>query len=208
MNTTKNIALFGVIAIAVGIIGVTQVSANTFSVSDSPKTTENGSFLGHVTLIVTDPQGNIKAYRQSDNIVVNQGRNCAPQVLFGVPNTDAACNSAVTGTFDVIAVSSSNTAITNNTITALASELSGSGLTRAAGTASVTTAASGAGGSSSVTTITKTFTYTGGSAQSVGSAGLYDGSGTPKLFAARAFASAVSLNTNDQLTVNWSMTLA
>lgn len=210
MKKLETMGLLGIVAVAVGIVGISNVSASDFGIADSPKTTEaKGTMLGHVTLIVKDPSGNIIAYRQSDNTVVNQGHNCAPITLFGATNPSNACNSGGTtpGLFNVIALSASGSAIANNGNYSAISALSGNGLT--AGTATsdtVTTFATGSGGGSSITTLSRTFTYTG-SSQAVGMAALIDGATTPNVFASHAFSSSVTLGTNDQLTVQWQITL-
>src|SRR5690348_17319726 len=74
MKRTTTYALFGAIfAITVGTLGVSHISATTFGLAASvPATNQDGMKLtGHITLVATDPNGNIKAYRQTDNIVVN-----------------------------------------------------------------------------------------------------------------------------------------
>lgn len=212
MKKLQTIGLAGIVAIAVGIVGISNVSASEFGLVDSPKTTTEAksNMLGHVTLTLKDPSGNIIAYRQSDNVVVNQGHNCAPITLFGTTNPANACNSGGTtpGLFNVIALSASGTAIANNGNYSAISALSGNGLT--AGTATsdtVTSFATGAGGGSSITTLSKTFTYTG-SSQAVGMAALIDGATTPNVFASHAFSSSVTLGSNDQLTVQWQITLS
>lgn len=212
MKKLQTMGLVGIVAIAVGIVGISNVSASEFGLADSPKTTTEAksNMLGHVTLTLKDPSGNIIAYRQSDNLVVNQGHNCAPITLFGATNPSNACNSGGTtpGLFNVIALSASGTAIAANGNYSAISALSGNGLTAGAATSdTVTSFATGSGPTgNAVATLSKTFTYTG-SSQAVGMAALIDGATTPNVFASHAFSSSVTLGTNDQLTVQWQITL-
>ena len=74
------IALVVVVAFA-GIFGASQ--AGMFALTDENLTTaKTMRFLGHVTAVVYDSNGNIKSYFQTDNKVVNSGRNCAADLVF------------------------------------------------------------------------------------------------------------------------------
>ena len=69
-------------------------------------------FLGHVELVAKDADGNIKAYRQTDNIVVNIGKTCAAERIFGASgNSTGACAGGATA-FDWIGLGTSGTAET------------------------------------------------------------------------------------------------
>ena len=76
------IALVVVVAFA-GIFGASQ--AGMFALTDANLTTTATTmrYLGHVTAVVYDSNGNIKSYFQTDNKVVNSGRNCASDLVFG-----------------------------------------------------------------------------------------------------------------------------
>ena len=76
------IALVVVVAFA-GIFGASQ--AGMFALMDANLTTTTTTmrYSGHVTAVVYDPNGNIKSYFQTDNKVVNSGRNCASDLVFG-----------------------------------------------------------------------------------------------------------------------------
>ena len=88
MNRNSSIALFGaVFVVAVGLMGANGVfSMPTSGIIGTSGTNyhENaGNLLGHVTMIAQDPSGNIKAYRQMDNVVTQVGRTCTAADLFG-----------------------------------------------------------------------------------------------------------------------------
>src|SRR3989338_6787808 len=44
--------------------------------------TVSGLITGHVITTHSDAAGNILSYRQSDNLIVNQGENCVSKLLF------------------------------------------------------------------------------------------------------------------------------
>ena len=197
--------LFDNVAIAVGIVGINSVSANTFGVADTQSNSgEKTALLGHIILTVRDSQGNIKEYAQTDNVVTATGHNCAANLLFGTGF--ANCSSPAVAKY--IALSSSTTAGNYNaSATALTSELSTNGLQRVAGTLTANQVATG-GTNTAIAQLANTFTYSGGSAQTVGGAGLLDAASSGNLFADRQFGSSVTLNTNDQLTVQWQISLS
>ncbi|MDE1830034.1 MAG: hypothetical protein KGI25_06910 [Thaumarchaeota archaeon] len=224
MNHLKTMGLFGIVAIAVGMVGINQVNANMLGVADTSnaKPTEKASMLGHITLVVKDPLGHIKEYRQTDNLVTNAGTDCTGSVLFGATHF-GACGSSPT-TFTNIGLSTSNLESAAVTDTSLASELtsagwgSSCGLLRAnAGSVSYTTTGSTSTGVTNPNTnvqISRTFTAspsptcTGTYPVSLNSAGLFDAASAGDMFAEHAFGNAVSLNSGDSLTVTWSITLS
>lgn len=216
-NNTENIpsmksyqiaTLIGVIAIS-GFTGVSVMSGSILDnlTNTQSNTNEATSVSGHVIATVTAPDGTIKAYSQGDNIVVNQAKNCAPVLLFGA-TSPSGCNSAATpATYNFIELTTSTSTPTDYSITACpATVIATSGLTRAQGTATVTTQSTGATTSNSVTDITHTFTA--GGAATVGGACLLDKASGGELFASKAFGSSVALVTNDQLTVDWQITMS
>ena len=97
MKDGLNYALFGtVVAVAAGLIGayglpdISQTETSSFA---------SAYMLGHVTYTVTDENGNIKAYRQLDNIIVDQGEDCAATLLFtNVTRGGTVADPATTGT--------------------------------------------------------------------------------------------------------------
>ena len=80
----KKSALFGaVIAVAAGLFGVNiaQINDNSQQIMTNDLA-EKSPIYGHVTLVEKDPKGHIIAYRQTDNLIVNQGLNCMGYALF------------------------------------------------------------------------------------------------------------------------------
>ena len=210
MQKLRSIGLYSaIVAIAVGVLAayglpsMVSNSANTYTTNS-----QELGMLGHVTLIVTDPQGNIKDYRQGDNTVITTSKSCTAKILFG--GTSTLCASPGTATWTTIGIGSGGSPPTQpaDTVTRLVSEYSSFGLDRASatGTSAVLTDASTGVGAKSV--IQATFTNSNAAAKSVNEAGLFNGTSltTSGMFAAQTF-TAISLNQNDALTVKWTITV-
>jgi hypothetical protein len=83
-----------ILAITIAAITVSFIVANgmlptTFMIAQSnqpPSIYDKSGMLGHVTYVVKGPDGQIKAYAQTDNTRTVQGINCAEQILFAVNN--------------------------------------------------------------------------------------------------------------------------
>ena len=70
--------------IFVGIVGISH-GQGLFELTDvkpSASTTSLG-FLGHVSAVLKDSDGNIIAYQQSDNDIVDSGSNCGSDLVYG-----------------------------------------------------------------------------------------------------------------------------
>ena len=81
--------------------GVTYALTQTIIAQPSSKLGESGAFMmGHITAVVRDDNGVIKAYRQADNAIVNRGLESLADQLFldclktlaGVPCVAASTN--------------------------------------------------------------------------------------------------------------------
>jgi len=180
-----------------------------------------GAYMsGHVTTILTDSEGNIKEYRQSDNVITNLGENCVTKILFQDDGSGAGlgsgtgtnvCVGSLNSPYTVIAIGTGTTAA-NGTDTSLVTELSGSGLS--SGRATMTWGSGGAqnstgtaGDSQAKVILSKTFTNTGSSVQ-VAESGLFNDTttNTNGMFARQAF-TAIGLGNGDSLTVQWTISI-
>jgi len=211
MKNANAIGMLTAVAFAVGMVGI-NLADGTITVFDqtSDATIESGMFRGHMEIIQTNADGNIIKYLQTDNAILSKGENCVALDLFGAPagGTGATSCPADPGTFTDIGLQELSLGAPGQDILALPTEItSGLGLDRTAGTVTSQTTAAGAAGTN-VARISNTFTYTGGPAQGVAAAGLFNQTALAgsAIFAAKDFPSAVTLNTNDQLTVNWDIT--
>ena len=72
----------GVVIVLAGIFGASQAGIFASMYANLTTATTTMRYLGHVTAVVYDSNGNIKSYFQTDNKVVNSGRNCASDLVF------------------------------------------------------------------------------------------------------------------------------
>ena len=206
MKQTK-LALSAVMIVAIGLTGANFVTGS--EMTEQEKITaygESSPIYGHVTVIHSDPDGNILNYIQTDNVVTAEGKNCMAEQVFGL--AAATCTITATpfnsiGLFDGDSFLNTDTAASKVATLLTSASFAGLGIT--AGGVTETTPA--AGGTNQVTAIDNTFNAgTGVSSKTVDGAGLYN-SGGDALFAGQAFGSAVVLNDGDSLQVTWSITL-
>jgi len=172
------------------------------------KSEEVSEELKQVSYVVkTDSQGNIKQYRQSDNVVTNNGENCVLRMLFqaganrGAGSGTGACTGTLNNAWDVIAVGT-GTGKANGTDYLLGSELIASGFQRGVATTKTWTNSSGTGATSSAQIVlAKTFTNSGTSTQ-VSESGLFNTTtaNTNSIFARQNF-TAITVANGDSLTV-------
>ncbi len=176
-------------------------------------TSEQGKIMGHVTMVLTDEDGNIKAYRQTDNAVHDDGFNQIIDDAFGSAAC-VGCQNVDTTDFDVIGI---GTGI-------VPAALSATDLTAPTGTATLCDRVADPTGATSVAdsflvTISASF---GGSASTADmanvacegtaiiEAGLFNSAtdATGEMFAAQAFSAINIASTTDVLTVTWELTFS
>lgn len=206
MKKTTSVGMFAAIVFAVGMAGISFSDGSLKLQDNTPASTmDGGSITGHIEIIHTDKDGNIRAYMQTDNAIVNDGRNCTAAVLFGY---NTGCTDTTPGPYNVIGVGN-GTALSGSTSQLLLNgEITGDGLSRVAGTLGTFTNAT-ANSDPAVQRISTVFTYSGSQGSNpINQAGLFNGTGSPtSTFALKNFPSTVNMNTNDQLTVNWDITI-
>ena len=213
MKQTK-LALSAVMIVAVGLIGTNFVTGSEMIEQETfGSNLDSGSVYGHVTVVHSDPDGNILSYAQTDNLVANQGKNCMAQLVFGGTAGSASCESTADNTnFNTIALfngelfpADMNATLANNL---LLRDVTAAGLAITDGVATPTqnTAASGSAytdGAGHQTDIFKQFTA--GTTQTVDGAALFN-SATDAVLAGQTFTSTI-LNNLDTLDVTWTITL-
>jgi len=94
IHTTK-MALMLVAIVAVASAGFLTLVEQDVQATPSAAS-EQGQILGHITMVLEDGDGNIKAYRQTDNAVYNDGFNQLLDDAFGT----AACSGCLATTND------------------------------------------------------------------------------------------------------------
>jgi hypothetical protein len=190
-----------------------------------------GLITGHVTTIHTDSDGNVLGYRQSDNLIVNGGENCALKMLFaasgGAASGNSVCTGANTAGFRWIAIGNTTNAFTAgvtpgsplSTDTKLGNPHNSTsyglenGLARKFGVVGATgwtnSTSSSSSGTASVV-MSATFTNLASAARIVNESGLFNATDgnhqTDAMFAKQVF-SGISLNPNDSLTVQWTINI-
>jgi len=217
MKNSKNIGMLAAVVFAVGMVGFNLSDGTITLIDDVPLATmESGMFSGHLTIIHTDKDGNILSYQQTDNAIVNQGRNCAANMLFGALAQTTGCDDQTPGVYDIIGIGN-GTLAGDNTLVDLNAEIaiSGDGLTRSEATvasvASELETAVDAASDVSKTKISAEFTYTGSqTGNSITEAGLFNQTAilNDSVFALKQFPSAVNMNSGDKLTVNWEIAIS
>jgi len=203
MKQHQSLGLVAVMAVVAGLTGVTALGDISFVENDLSSMNTNAPIMGHVIIQVTDDEGNIKKYMQTDNVISANAKACTGELLFGATVTCVSSNSA----FDDIVLSPDGFADTAATADLtngqFSNQLTGSLAKSTSNTITEGVAASGTG--SERIDIAHTFSFTGGSSQTVTSAALMNTS--VSIFAIKNFPSAVSLNNGDDLTVTWQITL-
>jgi len=207
MKQTK-LALTAVMVVAMGLTGANFVTGSNMTPENEMNAFVDASpVYGHVTIVYSDPSGNILSYQQSDNIVTREGKDCAIERLFG---TSGAGDCNATSTTDLFNFIGLTTGLEDPTINSNATQANGfvardyadSGLIPAIADSVTTTAATTSVGAKM--DIVRIFTATD-DGNGVDMAILYNADVTA-LFAAQKF-TPVTLNTDDTLTVTWTITL-
>ena len=207
-NTITIVVVAAIAAVGAGFLGFSFASDQPLP--NQPLVT-SAMMNGHIQLVVTDTDGQIKAYRQTDNAITTKAENCVAKVLFKGPSsgTGSGCTGALTNPFTYIAVGT-GTGSETNTNTDLGTELATSGLTRAlATTVTITNSTTGGTGSSSASVaISKSFSVSG--TQTITEAGLFNdtsaNASTDSMFARKVF-TGVSVSNGDTLTVSWTINI-
>ena len=221
MNRQTTYAMFGVtFALMAGLLGSNVLGTQSIGlVAEDAKSSNDGMYMtGHVTTIVKDANGDIKAYRQGDNLITFNGKNCVSKLLFGGPSTSrgaagtGSCVGILTAPFNAIAIGNGTATVTPAIADQrLTKEVGGNGMSRVAGTITYT--------NSTVGSATALITGTFGPWASVGSAsttiiqeaGLFNSTTnndtTGGMFAHIAIPSAPTLNSGDSVTIKYTVTI-
>ena len=206
----SKLALSAVMIVAIGLTGANFVTGS--GLTDQEKLgaySDSSNVYGHVTVIHSDPDGNILSYAQTDNLVANLGKDCMAELIFG--GTAGATCEGTASVFNTIALFDGQSFPTEMNATGannlLGVDVTASGLTIIASTdVTENTAATGANyvdGTGSLSDIAHTFTA--GATQTVDGAALFNDL-EDAVLAGQTF-SSVTLNNLDTLAVTWTITL-
>ena len=183
-----------------------------------------GLLIGHLEIEARNADGELFAYRQSDNEVVDGGEHCILKMLFATTGgllagatddgrgqylttgdgTGSECTGVLTGAWDVIAIGTGAVARTDaeaDVYSGLLTEIEGDGLTRALATTK--TWENGTADSTSTNIIMKK-TFTAIASHAVDESGLFNSTtvATGGMLAHQPFPE-VSLTSGDSITITW-----
>ena len=202
---------------AVLAVGVSGTYFGTQQFDDSALISQSTSnMMGHVTATVYGPDGEIKAYRQSDNAIVELGMEMiAAQVFEGINGTDPNMKAALTdrvggvNPIDAIgigtgagAISSQDTTITFNGCNnqSVVWTLRTDNATQNGATSNLGVAMVGING-------TATFGPAASCADTWQEAGIFDDDNSTAMFARNTYTSVI-LQDTDSLQINWAFTFS
>lgn len=205
LNTTT--LVLGVsLAVVAGLFSSSTFDITGIKSDAQTSASAAGVITGHVTTTVTDSEGNIKAYRQSDNLIVNNGENCVSKMLFkgGGATGTGVCTGANTAGFNYIAIGNGTATPADSNIRLNSTQTEPGLNTALLGTTTLTNAT---GGTEASAEISATFTNNGGTT-TVSESGLFNGTdmSTSGMFARQTF-TGISMNNGDSLTVEWTVNI-
>ena len=102
MSDKRAIYTIGAIVAAFALV-LGMVAGSTSLTTMSVSTQEPMRMSGHAIITLADSDGNIKAYRQTDNVVTLVGQNCAADEIFGTTLGDL-CPTTGSGAFIFIGI--------------------------------------------------------------------------------------------------------
>jgi hypothetical protein len=221
------IALVAALAVTAGGLGLSLTGVFDDDGVIAASNTATGLMMGHLTIEAHDEGGDLIAYRQTDNEVVDDGEQCILKMLFATTDSTAgrggytsttACTGALTGAWDVIAIGTDNdngayaagrTVAQQDVLVLLGNETSTTkGLER--GTATTKTWTNGTAATTTKLVMSKTFTFdgTGGRAHAIGESGLFNSTtADANGMLARQTFTDVSLSNGDSITITWTFTV-
>ena len=227
MNSKSTIiVLVAALAVLSGAMGMSMTGAFSDQgiMTASTKNIAVGLMTGHLEIEARHPNGELYAYRQTDNEVVDDGEQCILKMLFATTGTGSAagrgeytstnaaggnpaCTGALTGAWDVIGIGTTTTSAADTDVR-LGNETSTSnGLLR--GTATSKTWSNGTGTGATQIELSKTFTSASPRAHAIAESGLFNSTtictadtSCQGMLAHKAF-SAVTLANGDSITITW-----
>ena len=175
--------------------------------------TANGLMMGHLVVEAHDENGNLTAYRQSDNEVVDDGEQCILKMLFNSAANDRgaagsqACSGANTSAWDIIAIGTGSTAAADTDLLLGNETSTTAGLERAKTESKTWT--NGTGATTTKIVLSKQFTLaTGASDPTIAESGLFNDTtvDTNGMLARQTF-TGVALSAGDSITITWTFTV-
>jgi len=221
--TTTMTALVAALAVTSGGLGLSLTGVFEDNNITTTSNTVNGLMMGHLTVEAHNEAGELVAYRQTDNEVVDDGEQCILKMLFGTSGsgeagrgeytTTGACTGALTNAWDVIAIGTATTAAADTQV--ILGNETGSGTNNAAGmpglergTATTKTWTNGTGATTTKIVLSKTFTNDSTNGATIAESGLFNSTtnNANGMLARQAF-TGVALSNGDSITITWTFTV-
>jgi hypothetical protein len=206
----STIFLVTALAVTTGALGLTLTG--TFDENQNSHINAASAFMsGHLVVEAFDEGGNMIAYRQTDNEVVDDGEQCILKMLFAAGADrgragEGACQGALTEAWRHIAIGTGTTAAADTQVLLVNETSTTSGLQR--GEASTVTWTNGTGSTTSKVVMSKTFTAVSGNSHSIAESGLFNSTtGDANGMLARQTFTPVALSNGDSITITWTFTV-
>ena len=222
-STTPITALVAALAVTSGGLGLSLTGVFEDNNVTTTSNTVNGLMMGHLVVEAHNEAGELVAYRQSDNEVVDDGEQCILKMLFATTGTTqagrgeytstTACTGALTNAWDVIAIGTGSTGAADTQV--LLVNETGSGTNNAAGmpglergTATTKTWTNGTGSTTTKIVLSKTFTNDSTNSATIAESGLFNSTSndTNGMLARQTF-TGVALSNGDSITITWTFTV-
>jgi len=222
-SITTITALVAALAVTSGGLGLSLTGVFDDNNVTTTSNTVNGLMMGHLVVEAHNEAGELVAYRQSDNEVVDDGEQCILKMLFatsgqteagrGEYTSTTACTGALTNAWDVIAIGTGSTTAADTQV--LLVNETGSGTNNAAGmpglergTATTKTWTNGTGATTTKIVLSKTFTNGSTESATIAESGLFNSTSndTNGMLARQTF-TGVALSTGDSITITWTFTV-
>ena len=222
-SVSTTIALVAALAVTSGGLGLSLTGVFDENGVKATSNSANGLMMGHLTIEAHNERGELIAYRQTDNEVVDDGEQCILKMLFATSGTTqagrgeytstSACTGALTNAWDVIAIGTATTAAADTPV--LLGNETGSGTNNAAGmpglergTATTKTWTNGTGATTTKIVLSKTFTNDSTNSATIAESGLFNSTSndTNGMLARQTF-TGVALSNGDSITIHWTFTV-
>ena len=216
-------ALVAALAVTSGGLGLSLTGVFEDNNVTTTSNTVNGLMMGHLVVEAHNEAGELVAYRQTDNEVVDDGEQCILKMLFATTGTSqagrgeytstTACTGALTNAWDVIAIGTDTTAAADTQV--ILGNETGSGTNNAAGmpglergTATTKTWTNGTGSTTTKIVLSKTFTNDSTNSATIAESGLFNSTSndTNGMLARQTF-TGVALSNGDSITITWTFTV-
>ena len=196
MSDKRTTYAIGAIVVAFALV-LGTVAGSTSLTPISVASQDPMQMSGHVIITLTDADDNIKAYRQTDNIIVEGGMDCSADLLFG--NSAGGLCAGTEAFFTNIAIGSSAAGL-SDTQSALGTEITNSNPVRGG---AVTAEVGATGGVGAKKTILQAFII--GGTDDVREVGLFDdaASTSGQMLSRLLISPAIPVLTGDTVTITY-----